>query len=227
MQTGSLISYAEVNAGHLRFVPGLNESSTHAANGNGAVVGNMKGDYASIGYQISDGANLSNGSKLVIDVAAVADKPTVNLSLVGNGIPLYNLSFPSAGITTGQFQSGNFDKGALGITKTLTDSSSGQDQVNGTSGNDYIVSQKGGGDSLVGNQGNDILVGSDAIQGDSLYGGEGNDILVSAMTASMAGLARISPCCPAIVPTTPSRRARDIRTTTSGSTSSCPSEASG
>ncbi|MBL0577329.1 retention module-containing protein [Aeromonas caviae] len=181
VQTGSLISYAEVNAGHLRFVPGLNESSTHAANGNGAVVGNMKGDYASIGYQISDGANLSNGSKLVIDVAAVADKPTVNLSLVGNGIPLYNLSFPSAGITTGQFQSGNFDKGALGITKTLTDSSSGQDQVNGTSGNDYIVSQKGGGDSLVGNQGNDILVGSDAIQGDSLYGGEGNDILVSGL----------------------------------------------
>ncbi|MFQ2771809.1 Ig-like domain-containing protein [Aeromonas caviae] len=181
VQTGSLISYAEVNAGHLRFVPGLNESSTHAANGNGAVVGNMNGDYASIGYQISDGANLSNGSKLVIDVAAVADKPTVNLSLVGNGIPLYNLSFPSAGITTGQFQSGNFDKGALGITKTLTDSSSGQDQVNGTSGNDYIVSQKGGGDSLVGNQGNDILVGSDAIQGDSLYGGEGNDILVSGL----------------------------------------------
>ncbi|MGL6457246.1 type I secretion C-terminal target domain-containing protein [Aeromonas caviae] len=181
VQTGSLISYAEVNAGHLRFVPGLNESSTHAANGNGAVVGNMKGDYASIGYQISDGANLSNGSKLVIDVAAVADKPTVNLSLVGNGIPLYNLSFPSAGITTGQFQSGSFDKGALGITKTLTDSSSGQDQVNGTSGNDYIVSQKGGGDSLVGNQGNDILVGSDAIQGDSLYGGEGNDILVSGL----------------------------------------------
>ncbi|QWZ56263.1 Ig-like domain-containing protein [Aeromonas sp. FDAARGOS 1402] len=181
VQTGSLISYAEVNAGHLRFVPGLNESSTHAANGNGAVVGNMKGDYASIGYQISDGANLSNGSKLVIDVAAVADKPTVNLSLVGNGIPLYNLSFPSAGITTGQFQSGSFDKGALGITKTLTDSSSGQDLVNGTSGNDYIVSQKGGGDSLVGNQGNDILVGSDAIQGDSLYGGEGSDILVSGL----------------------------------------------
>ncbi|MCY9811925.1 type I secretion C-terminal target domain-containing protein, partial [Aeromonas caviae] len=181
VQTGSLISYAEVNAGHLRFVPGLNESSTHAANGNGAVVGNMKGDYASIGYQISDGANLSNGSKLVIDVAAVADKPTVNLSLVGNGIPLYNLSFPSAGITTGQFQSGSFDKGALGITKILTDSSSGQDQVNGTSGNDYIVSQKGGGDSLVGNQGDDILVGSDAIQGDSLYGGEGNDILVSGL----------------------------------------------
>ncbi|WP_368220463.1 type I secretion C-terminal target domain-containing protein [Aeromonas sp. R7-2] len=181
VQTGSLISYAEVNAGHLRFVPGLNESSTHAANGNGAVVGNMKGDYASIGYQISDGANLSNGSKLVIDVAAVADKPTVNLSLVGNGIPLYNLSFPSAGITTGQFQSGNFDKGALGITKTLTDSTSSKDSVVGGDGNDYIVSQKGGGDHFVGGNGNDVLVGGNSVSGDTLDGGVGNDILVAGL----------------------------------------------
>ncbi|WP_429044471.1 Ig-like domain-containing protein [Aeromonas veronii] len=184
VSSGALISYAEVNAGHLRFVPaGVNESSSSASNGGGAFTGNMKGDYASFDYQVSDGANLSNGSKLVIDVAAVADKPTVNVTLMGNGMPSYSQSFPSAGITTGQFQSGNFDKEAeaLLITKTLTDSSSGQDQVNGTSHNDYIVSQKGGGDRLVGNQGNDILVGSDAIQGDSLYGGEGNDILVSGL----------------------------------------------
>ena len=124
VSSGALISYAEVNAGHLRFVPGLNESSTHAANGNGAVVGNMKGDYASIGYQISDGANLSNGSKLVIDVGGGTDKPTVNVTLMGNGMPSYSQSFPSAGISTGQFQSGNFDKGGPGITKTLTDSTS-------------------------------------------------------------------------------------------------------
>ncbi|WP_368206942.1 VCBS domain-containing protein [Aeromonas sp. R6-1] len=181
VQTGSLISYTEVNAGHLRFVPGLNESSTHAANGNGAVVGNMKGDYASIGYQISDGANLSNGSKLVIDVAAVADKPTVNLSLVGNGIPLYNLSFPSAGITTGQFQSGSFDKGALGITNTLTDSTSSKETVVGGDGNDYIVSQKGGGDHFVGGNGNDVLVGGNSVSGDTLDGGVGNDILVAGL----------------------------------------------
>ncbi|QSO21321.1 VCBS domain-containing protein [Aeromonas caviae] len=182
VSSGALISYAEVNAGHLRFVPaGVNESSSSASNGGGAFTGNMKGDYASFDYQVSDGANLSNGSKLVIDVAAVADKPTVNVTLMGNGMPSYSQSFPSAGITTGQFQSGSFDKEALWITNTLTDSSSGQDQVNGTSHNDYIVSQKGGGDRLVGNQGNDILVGSDAIQGDSLYGGEGNDILVSGL----------------------------------------------
>ncbi|WP_407161277.1 Ig-like domain-containing protein [Aeromonas caviae] len=181
VQTGALISYAEVNAGHLRFVSGLNESSTHAANGNGAVVGNMKGDYASIGYQISDGANLSNGSKLVIDVAAVADKPTVNVTLMGNGMPSYSQSFPSAGITTGQFQSGNFDKGALGITNTLTDSTSSKETVVGGDGNDYIVSQKGGGDHFVGGNGNDVLVGGNSVSGDTLDGGVGNDILVAGL----------------------------------------------
>ncbi|MFM4671169.1 VCBS domain-containing protein, partial [Aeromonas media] len=181
VQTGALISYDEVNAGHLRFVPGVNESSSSASNGGGAVTGNMKGDYASFDYQVSDGANLSNGSKLVIDVAAVADKPTVNLSLVGNGIPLYNLSFLSAGITTGQFQSGNFDEGALGITNTLTDSTSSKETVVGGDGNDYIVSQKGGGDHFVGGNGNDVLVGGNSVSGDTLDGGVGNDILVAGL----------------------------------------------
>ncbi|MFM4831007.1 type I secretion C-terminal target domain-containing protein [Aeromonas rivipollensis] len=181
VSSGALISYAEVNAGHLRFVPGVNESSSSASNGGGAVTGNMKGDYASFDYQVSDGANLSNGSKLVIDVAAVADKPTVNLSLVGNGIPLYNLSFLSAGITTGQFQSGNFDEGALGITNTLTDSTSSKETVVGGDGNDYIVSQKGGGDHFVGGNGNDVLVGGNSVSGDTLDGGVGNDILVAGL----------------------------------------------
>ena len=181
VQTGALISYAEVNAGHLRFVPGLNESSTNAGNGNGALIGNLKGDYASIGYQISDGANLSNGGKLVIDVTAVADKPTVNVTLTGNGIPLYSPSFPSAGVTTEQFQSGNVNKTALGITNSLTDNSSGQEQVLGGSGNDYIVSTHGGGDLLYGQAGNDVLVGGNATQGDSLYAGDGNDVLVSGL----------------------------------------------
>ena len=181
VSAGALISYDEVNAGHLRFVPDLNESSSNVSNGGGALIGNLKGDYASIGYQISDGANLSNGSKLVIDVAAVADKPMVNVTLTGNGIPSYSPSFPSASVTTEQFQSGNFNKTAFGITNSLADSSSGQEQVLGNSGNDYIVSTHGGGDLLYGQGGNDILVGGNATQGDSLYGGDGNDVLVSGL----------------------------------------------
>ncbi|WP_421233717.1 type I secretion C-terminal target domain-containing protein, partial [Aeromonas jandaei] len=181
VSSGALISYAEVNAGHLRFVPGVNESSSSTSNGGGVVTGNMKGDYASFDYQISDGANLSHSGKLVIDVTAVADKPTVNVTLTGNGIPSYNLSFPSASVTTDQFQSGNFNKTAFGITNSLTDSSSGQEQVLGNSGNDYIVSTHGGGDLLYGQGGNDVLVGGNATQGDSLYGGDGNDVLVSGL----------------------------------------------
>ncbi|MFB2874969.1 type I secretion C-terminal target domain-containing protein [Aeromonas jandaei] len=181
VSSGALISYADVSAGHLRFVPGVNESSSSTSNGGGVVTGNMKGDYASFDYQISDGANLSNSGKLVIDVTAVADTPTVNVTLTGNGIPSYNLSFPSASVTTDQFQSGNFNKTAFGITNSLTDSSSGQEQVLGNSGNDYIVSTHGGGDLLYGQGGNDVLVGGNATQGDSLYGGDGNDVLVSGL----------------------------------------------
>ncbi|MFU1566796.1 type I secretion C-terminal target domain-containing protein [Aeromonas veronii] len=181
VSSGALISYAEVSAGHLRFVPGVNESSTSASNGGGAVTGNMKGDYASFDYQVSDGANLSNSGKLVIDVTAVADKPTVNVTLMGNGMPSYSQSFPSSGITTGQFQSGSFDKGALGITNTLTDSTSSKDSAVGGDGNDYIVSVKGGGDHFVGGNGNDVLVGGNSVSGDTLDGGVGNDILVAGL----------------------------------------------
>ncbi|MBW3689913.1 retention module-containing protein [Aeromonas dhakensis] len=180
VKVGDLISYADIDSGHLRFVPGLNESSTNASNGNGVVTGNLQGDYASFGYQISDGANLSNSGKLVIDIAAVADKPVVDISLTGNGVPLYS-QYPSSGISTGAFQSGNFNKGSFGITSSFTDSTTTQDSVVGTSGNDYIVSVKGGGDYFVGGAGNDVLVGGNSTSGDTLDGGTGNDILVAGL----------------------------------------------
>ncbi|WP_082970016.1 retention module-containing protein [Aeromonas dhakensis] len=180
VKVGDLVSYADIDSGHLRFVPGLNESSTNASNGNGVVTGNLQGDYASFGYQISDGANLSNSGKLVIDIAAVADKPVVDISLTGNGVPLYS-QYPSSGISTGAFQSGNFNKGSFGITSSFTDSTTTQDSVVGTSGNDYIVSIKGGGDYFVGGAGNDVLVGGNSTSGDTLDGGTGNDILVAGL----------------------------------------------
>lgn len=180
VKVGDLVSYADIDSGHLRFVPGLNESSTNASNGNGLVTGNLQGDYASFGYQISDGANLSNSGKLVIDITAVADKPVVDISLTGNGVPLYT-QYPSSGISTGAFQSGNFNKGNFGISSSFTDSTTTQDSVVGTSGNDYIVSVKGGGAYFVGGAGNDVLVGGNSTSGDTLYGGTGNDILVAGL----------------------------------------------
>ncbi|MFM5223536.1 Ig-like domain-containing protein [Aeromonas caviae] len=180
VKVGDLVSYADIDSGHLRFVPGLNESSTNASNGNGLVTGNLQGDYASFGYQISDGANLSNSGKLVIDITAVADKPVVDISLTGNGVPLYT-QYPSSGISTGAFQSGNFNKGNFGISSSFTDSTTTQDSVVGTSGNDYIVSVKGGGAYFVGGAGNDVLVGGNSTSGDTLDGGTGNDILVAGL----------------------------------------------
>ncbi|MFQ2233736.1 VCBS domain-containing protein, partial [Aeromonas hydrophila] len=180
VKVGDLVSYTDIDSGHLRFVPGLNESSTNASNGNGVVTGNLQGDYASFGYQISDGANLSNSGKLVIDITAVADKPVVDISLTGNGVPLYT-QYPSSGISTGAFQSGNFNQGNFGITNSLTDSTTSPDQVVGGNGNDYIVSVKGGGDHFVGGAGNDVLVGGNSVSGDTLDGGTGNDILVAGL----------------------------------------------
>ncbi|MBV7436290.1 VCBS domain-containing protein [Aeromonas sp. sif2416] len=181
VKAGDLISHADIDSGHLRFVPGANESSSSAANGHGADTGNLHGDYASFDFQISDGANLSNGGKLVIDVTAVADKPTVDISLTGNGIPLYQ-GFPSSGISTSSFQSGAINGSALGVGAPKYDANSGQDSVYGADGkNDYLVSNKGGGDLLYGMGGNDVLVGGNAVQGDSLYGGTGNDILVAGL----------------------------------------------
>ncbi|POU38161.1 VCBS domain-containing protein, partial [Aeromonas hydrophila] len=156
VKVGDLVSYADIDSG------------------------NLQGDYASFGYQISDGANLSNSGKLVIDITAVADKPVVDISLTGNGVPLYT-QYPSSGISTGAFQSGNFNKGNFGITSSFTDSTTTQDSVVGTSGNDYIVSVKGGGDYFVGGAGNDVLVGGNSVSGDTLDGGTGNDILVAGL----------------------------------------------
>ncbi|MFQ2285483.1 type I secretion C-terminal target domain-containing protein, partial [Aeromonas dhakensis] len=180
VKVGDLVSYADIDSGHLRFVPGLNESSSNASNGSGVVTGNLQGDYASFGYQISDGANLSNSGKLVIDITAVADKPVVDISLTGNGVPLYS-QYPSSGISTGAFQSGNFNQGNFGITNSLTDSTTSPDQVVGGNGNDYIASVKGGGDHFVGGAGNDVLVGGNSVSGDTLTGGTGDDILVAGL----------------------------------------------
>ncbi|WP_326489992.1 type I secretion C-terminal target domain-containing protein [Aeromonas allosaccharophila] len=180
LKAGDLISYTDIDSGHLRFVPGLNESSSNISNGGGSLSGNLKGDYASIGYQISDGANLSNSGKLVIDIDAVADRPTVNVSLMGNGISAYP-DFPTLAITTSQFQAGAFNKETLSIANSQSDKSTQQESINGGAGNDYIVSSHGGGDMLYGKGGNDVLVGNNSVQGDSLYGEDGNDVLVSGL----------------------------------------------
>ncbi|MFI3138227.1 MAG: hypothetical protein QX197_15740, partial [Methylococcaceae bacterium] len=69
---GQVITQASVNAGQLIFTPDSNESGIDAYNAPG--VGNMKNDYAQVGFSITDtlGNQYQNG-KMVIDIAPVAD----------------------------------------------------------------------------------------------------------------------------------------------------------
>ncbi|MFM4718563.1 Ig-like domain-containing protein, partial [Aeromonas bivalvium] len=181
VKVGDSITSGEIKAGQLRLVPGSHESSTDNSNGQGNDSGNLKGDYASFEFKVSDGTQLSNSGTLVIDIEAVADKPVVEVTLSSNGTPLYQ-GFPSFGISTDSFQSGNIDYVALGVGDPKRDASSGNDQLNGSNTkNDYLLSSKGGGDMLYGKGGDDLLVGGNADQGDSLYGGTGNDILVAGL----------------------------------------------
>ncbi|UAB68887.1 cadherin domain-containing protein [Vibrio sp. SCSIO 43132] len=137
-------------------------------------------------FTVSDG-KLSDTGSAYLDVAPVADAPEVDVSITGDAERNYD-DFPTWGISTEDFQTGNFDKSQFNIANEKTDSKTWAETIHGTSGNDYIVSTHGGGDSIYGdvhqnyhNDGDDILVGSDDTNGESLYGGNGKDILVSGL----------------------------------------------
>ncbi|GMA84288.1 Ig-like domain-containing protein [Shewanella glacialipiscicola] len=148
------------------------------ANGEFTFIPNQhwSGDVSTVTYT----TNTGDTATLNISVQPVADKPLVDVILTANGTPLYS-GFISSGITTEQFRSGDFTKQPFSTEAKKTDTTSSQDQVLGSSNNDHLVSQQGGGDMLYGYGGNDVLVGGDHIQGDSLYGGTGNDILVAGL----------------------------------------------
>jgi Ca2+-binding RTX toxin-like protein len=65
--SGQELSVADLEGGKVRFVPDTNESGV---------------GYASIGFEISDGSDYSQGNyELNVDVTPVADAPTVNITL--------------------------------------------------------------------------------------------------------------------------------------------------
>ncbi|MEZ6930839.1 VCBS domain-containing protein [Aeromonas sp. S16(2024)] len=161
VKVGDLISYAEVNAGHLRFVPGLHESSNDADKGSGEDVGNMKDDYASFDFQISDGVNVSDEAKFVIDVTPVVDGVGLKVELVSGGL------IPGAKV------------------EEILDSLQGQTpSLKPTEGNDYLVSSDG--NSVNGGAGDDILIGGGSA--DQLIGGDGDDTLIGGKDAASVNL---------------------------------------
>ena len=85
-----LIGKADIDAGYLRFVPDANESGVDGYPTAGT--GNLHQDYASFTYQANDGAASSPDATMAIDIAPVADMPTL---MVTNMPPssLFNTSW--------------------------------------------------------------------------------------------------------------------------------------
>ncbi|HDZ9482047.1 TPA: VWA domain-containing protein, partial [Vibrio cholerae] len=173
------ISQADIIAGKLQFKPDRHEASGSADTGVGSGgVGNKLGDYASFGYQVSDGINLSTNATFVVDVKPVVDGVTLKVELV----------------------SGGFVPGAAKVEQILSDLVGKTQSDKPTTGDDYLVSKDGswvfggGGNDTIkygsgtdfqadGGSGNDILIGGGSVN-DHLLGGDGDDILIGGKDAA-------------------------------------------
>ncbi|MFM4786488.1 type I secretion C-terminal target domain-containing protein, partial [Aeromonas veronii] len=174
-----VFTQAEIAAGKLQFKPDPHEASGSANTGVGSGgVGNKQGDYASFGYQVSDGVNNSDNATFVVDVKPVVDGVTLKVELV----------------------SGGFVPGAVKVEQIVSGLNGKTPSTSPTGGDDYLVSsngnwvQAGGGNDTIkygsgtdfqadGGSGNDILIGGGSVN-DHLIGGDGDDILISGKDAA-------------------------------------------
>ncbi|EPH6097250.1 cadherin-like domain-containing protein, partial [Vibrio cholerae] len=174
-----VFSKADIDAGRLQFLPDQNEASGSADTGVGSGgVGNKLGDYASFGYQVSDGVNNSDNATFVVDVKPVVDGVTLKVELV----------------------SGGFVPGAAKVEQILSGLDGKKPSNESTAGDDYLVSKDGswvsgvGGNDTIkygsgthfqadGGSGNDILIGGGSVS-DHLIGGDGDDILIGGKDAA-------------------------------------------
>ncbi|WP_205125213.1 VWA domain-containing protein [Aeromonas veronii] len=178
LDAGLIISQADIVAGKLQFKPDLHEASGSAGSGvNTGADGNKLGDYASFGYQVSDGVNSSGNATFVVDIKPVVDGVTLKVELV----------------------SGGFVPGAAKIEQILSDLNGKRPSPSPTGGDDYLVTNGswvlgGGGNDTIkygsgdhflakGEAGNDILIGGGSVT-DNLDGGDGNDILIGGKNAT-------------------------------------------
>ncbi|MFM5375091.1 cadherin-like domain-containing protein [Aeromonas veronii] len=174
-----VFTQAEIAAGKLQFKPDPHEASGSVGSGeNTGADGNKLGDYASFGYQVSDGVNLSTNATFVVDVKPVVDGVTLKVELV----------------------SGGFVPGAAKVEQILSGLDGKKPSNESTAGDDYLVSKDGswvsgvGGNDTIkygsgthfqadGGSGNDILIGGGSVT-DHLIGGAGNDILIGGKNAT-------------------------------------------
>jgi Ca2+-binding RTX toxin-like protein len=173
-----VFTQAEIAAGKLQFKPDQHEASGSAGSGvNTDADGNKLGDYASFGYQVSDGVNNSGNATFVVDVKPVVDGVTLKVELV----------------------SGGFVPGAVKVEQIVSGLNGKTPSPSPTGGDDYLVANGswvlgGGGNDTIkygsgdhflakGEAGNDILIGGGSVT-DNLDGGDGNDILIGGKNAT-------------------------------------------
>ncbi|WP_205124676.1 cadherin-like domain-containing protein [Aeromonas veronii] len=168
-----VFTQAEIAAGKLQFKPDPHEASGSVGSGaNSGADGNKLGDYASFGYQVSDGVNNSGNATFVVDIKPVVDGVTLKVELV----------------------SGGFVPGAAKVEQILSDLNGKTQSKWPTPGDDYLVSKDGswvlggGGNDTIkygsgtdfqakGEAGDDTLIGGASVN-DHLIGGDGDDILI-------------------------------------------------
>ncbi|CAJ1906167.1 type I secretion C-terminal target domain-containing protein [Aeromonas jandaei] len=178
LNAGLIITQADIIAGKLQFKPDLHEASGSAGSGaNTGADGNKLGDYASFGYQVSDGVNSSGNATFVVDIKPVVDGVTLKVELV----------------------SGGFVPGAVKVEQIVSGLNGKTPSPSPTGGDDYLVANGswvlgGGGNDTIkygsgdhflakGEAGNDILIGGGSVT-DNLDGGDGNDILIGGKNAT-------------------------------------------
>ncbi|MDB6142883.1 MAG: von Willebrand factor [Pseudomonas sp.] len=79
----TVLTKAEIDAGHLVFTPKANESGVPANGGHG--VGDQQADYAQIGFEPTLGNVVGQPSTVTIDITPMADAPTLHIN--GNQPP--------------------------------------------------------------------------------------------------------------------------------------------
>nr|WP_219859132.1 immunoglobulin-like domain-containing protein [Pseudomonas entomophila] len=82
------VSQADIGKGYLKFVPLANQSGVDGYGGSG--VGNKQADYAQVKFKPFDGTNVGTEATMKIDIAPVADKPT--LSIASNNVASLGLT---------------------------------------------------------------------------------------------------------------------------------------
>ncbi|WP_420804663.1 VCBS domain-containing protein [Tolumonas lignilytica] len=105
VSTGQTISYADIAANHLRFVPDLNESGSGVYANSG--IGDQKSHYAAFSFEATDGITTSHDAAITIDITPVADVPIITVDGVSISAGSAYVATPPAGdgLTVKQYTS--------------------------------------------------------------------------------------------------------------------------